>query len=876
VRLRKRMLEDLDQDIREHIERETQDNIDRGMPAEEARYAAVRKFGNVTRVKEETREVWIFPRLEELLQDIRYALRTLRRNPGFTAVAILTLALGVGANTALFSVVKAVLLNSLPYFQPDRLVTLARGDSQALNPTNVSYGEVEDWKGRTRSLQQIALYRGWMPSSSSGGAPEMVFGLRVTRNFIDALGVRPFLGRGFLPEEDRPGRWHVVLLSHPYWIRRFGGNPNAIGQSILLEEVSFQIVGVLPQSFEPRSFTDAGSPADVLAPLGYDLSLPEAGRSWQHLHAIARLNDGIDLGQARAEMNSISSQLAREFPKDYPPDATIVMVPLRESWYGKIKTALWLLFGATGLVLLIACANVANLLLVQAAKKRREVALRSVLGASRLRIVRQLLTENIILSLHAGIGGVLLAVWGTRLLLKWAPDEMPRLNGSHFDPTILLFTLGISTVTGLLIGLVPALETVRADHRDALQQSSRTVRGTSRGRIHGLLVASQVCLAFVLTLASGLLLKSFVHVWNVNPGFNVQNLYEVNCKFIGKKYDDDSAAVRAQTEALERIRNIPGVESAALVSTPPISGSFGNFDQAGFVIQDRRIPDPQVPSVDRYIVSPDYFRALGIPLVHGRLFSQADAAGGRNVAVISEMAARQFFPGETPLGKSIQLGGRRDDQPWAEIIGIVGDVHQYGLDSPTTPQAYLLYSQSPFNYAIVLFARSKVGSVALTRAIEEQIRAIDKNTLVFNPGFMTEILSHSLAQRRFTMSLLLAFGALALLLAAVGIFGVMSYVVVQRTGEIGVRMAFGAQKRDVLGLVSRDGMLRAGLGLLAGLVVSLALTRVLMSQLFDVSAHDPLTFGAVLFLLAGVALAAGYIPAWRATRVDPMVALRYE
>lgn len=872
----KRMLEDLDQDIREHIERETQDNIGRGMPAEEARYAAVRKFGNITRVKEETREVWTFPRLEELLQDVRYGLRALRRNPGFTAVAVLTLALGVGANTALFSVVKAVLLNSLPYFQPDRLVTLARGDSQTLHPTNVSYGEVEDFKGRTRSLEHIALFRGWTPSSSDGGAPEMVFGLRVTRNFMDALGVSPFLGRGFLPEEDRPDRWHVVLLSHPYWVRRFGGNPNVVGQTILLDQVSFEIVGVLPQSFEPLSFTDAGSPPDVWAPLGYDLSLPEAGRSWQHLHAIARLNDGIALSQARAEMNAISSQLAREFPKDYPPDATIVIVPLRESWYGKIKIALWLLFGATGLVLLIACANVANLLLAQAAKKRREVALRSVLGASRLRIVRQLLTESIILSLHAALGGVFLALWGTRLLLKWAPEGIPRLNGIHFDPTILFFALGITTVTGLLVGLFPAMETLRADHRDALQQASRTVKGRSRSRIRGVLVSSQVCLAFVLTLASGVLLKSFVRVSNVNPGFNAQNLYEVNLKFIGKKYADDNAAVRAQTEAIHRIGNIPGVESAALVSTPPLSGSFGAFDQAGFVIQDRRVPDPQVPSVDRYIVSPDYFRALEIPLLRGRLFSEADATGSKHVAIISEMAARQFFPGENPLGKSIQLGARRDDRPWAEIIGIVGDVHQYGLDSPTTPQAYLLYSQSPFNYAIVLFARSKAGPAALARAIEEQIRAIDKNTLLFNPAFMSEVLSHSLAQRRFTMSLLAAFGALALLLAAVGIYGLMSYMVVERTGEIGVRMAFGAEAHDVLRLVASDGIFRAGLGLLAGLVVSRALTRVLMSQLFDVSALDPLTVGTVLLLLVGVALAAGYIPARRAARVDPMVALRYE
>jgi putative ABC transport system permease protein len=643
----------------------------------------------------------------------------------------------------------------------------------------------------------------------------------------------------------------------------------------LLDQVAFQIVGVLPQSFEPLLFTDAGSPPDVLAPLGYDLSLPQAGRRGPGLRAIARLRDGIGVKQARAEMNAIYSQLAREFPKDYPPDATIAIVPLRESWYGKIKMALWLLFGATGLVLLIACANVANLLLAQAAKKRREVALRSVLGASRLRIVRQLVTESIIFSLFGAIGGAVLAAWGTRFLLNWAPDEIPGPSRIHFDVTVLLFALGITTVTGLLIGLLPAVEVLRAEHREALQQASRTTRG-SGSRFRGLLVSSQVCLAFVLTLASGLLLKSFVRVWNVNPGFNVQHLYEVNFKFIGEQYEDENVTARAQMEALKRIRDIPGVESAALVSTPPIAGSFGALDKAGFHIQDRHMPDPQVPSVDRYFVSPDYFSTLEIPLVQGRVFSDSDAPGGHHVAIISESAARQFFPGENPLGKNIQLGGRADDRPWAEVVGIVGDVRQYGLDSPTTPQAYLLCSQSPFNFGIVLFARSKIGSGALTRAIEEQIRAIDKNTLVFNPAFMSEILSHSLAQRRFTMALLAVFGALALVLAAVGVYGVVSYMVVQRTGEIGVRMALGAQTRDVLRFVQRDGMFRAGVGLLAGLIISVALTRVLTSQLYEVDALDPLTFGTVFLLLTGIAVAAGYIPARRAARVDPMVALRYE
>jgi putative ABC transport system permease protein len=873
---RKQLDRDLEDEFAHHLELRAQKNREAGMDGDEARHAARKNLGNVTYLKESSRKAWTFAALETIWQDVRYGARSLRKNPGSTAVAVLTLALGVGANTALFSVVKGVLLNALPYRDPDRLVALARGDSQTQLPTNVSYAEVEDWKGRTRSLREIALYRGWTPSAASGDAPEIVYGLRVTQNFFNVLGTSPYLGRGLSRDDDAPGRWHVVLLSYPYWIRRFGGNPNAVGQTVVLDQVPFQIVGVLPRNFEPRSFTDAGSQPDVWAPLGYNLSLPAACRSCQHLHAVGRLNDGVSLSQAREEMNSIASQLAQEFPKEYPPDLMVTILPLRESWYGRIKTALWLLLGATALVLLIACANITNLLLALAAKKRREVALRVALGASRSRIVRQLLTESVLLSLLAGSGGALLAVWGTTLLARWAPAEIAGLNGVHLDPAILLFTMSVATVTGILIGLVPAIEGSRADQREALQQSSRSVRGISRGNIRGLLVSSQVCLAFVLTVASGLLLKSFVRAWNVDPGFQVHNLLEVNFSLIGAKYDDDNAVVRAQTEVLERIGRVPGVDSVALVSTPPLAGRFGGLDQAGLVIQDRRVPDPEVPSVDRYIVSPGYFRAMEIPLLHGRWFTEVDASGNNQVAIIGEMTARQIFPGEDPLGKRIQLGGRHEDKPWATIVGIVGDVHQYGLDAPTAPQAYLLYSQSAFNYATVLAVRSNMAQAALTRAIEEQIRGVDKNTLVFNPTWMTEILANSLMQRRFTMSLLAGFGALALLLAAVGIYGVMSYSVAQRTGEIGVRIALGAQIRDVLRLVTRDGMVQAGLGLLAGLAASLALTRILASQLFAVSALDPPTFASVALLLVAVAVAACYIPARRAMSVDPVVALRHE
>jgi predicted permease len=871
---RKQLDRDLDDELAFHLAMREQKNRTAGTPADEARYAARRHFGNPTSLKEKTRELWTFSWIENSWHDVRYGVRVLAKNPGFTALAVVTLALGIGANTALFSVVKAVLLDSLPYRDPNRLVTVAQGDPQTSNPTNVSFGEVEDWKTRNAPFQQIALSKGWTPSSDSEGHPEMTFGLRVTRNFFDVLGVSPYQGRLFLPEEDHPNRWHVVLLSYPYWMRRFNGNPGAVGQTILLDQVPFQIVGVLPQSFEPLAFNDAGSPPDVWAPLGYDQSTPEAGRTWQHLHAVARLNDGITVSQAQARMKSIATRLAGEFPKEYPESAVILVQPLRENWYGKVQSTLWLLLGATGFVLLIACANVANLLLARFSQKRREVAVRSALGASRSRIVRQLLAESTLLSLIGGACGTLLAIWGTYLLVKWMPGKIPRLTNVRVDLGVLLFTIAVSATTGILMGLMPAWQTSRADHRTAMQQSSRGALGT-RSRFRSLLVLSEISLAFVLTVVAGLLAKSFLHAWNVDPGLDVQNLYEIDFKLVGPKYADDNAVVRAQTDALDRIRQIPGVEAVAVVSTPPLAGSYGSFDQSGFVVQDRRIPDPQVPSVDRYIVSPGYFRATRIPILRGREFSEADAASPNQVAIISESAVRQSFPGEEALGRRIQLGGRHDDQRWATIVGIVGDVHQYGLDSPVTPQAYVLYSHFPSN-GVVLLVRSATSSAPLTRAIQEQIWAVDKNSLVFNPVWMTELVSNSLAQRRFTMSLLAGFGALALLLAAIGVYGVLACTVAQRTNEIGIRVALGASAIDVAGMVVREAMLTAVLAVAVGWAAALAFSRVLRTFLFEVNPADPLTLVLVSSVVLLVAAIAALTPARRAMRVDPMKALRYE
>jgi putative ABC transport system permease protein len=811
-----------------------------------------------------------------LLQDVKYAVRTLAKSPAFTAIAVLTLGLGIGANTALFSVVKAVLLNSLPYREPARLVTLAEGDAGTPNPTNVSFGEREDWNPRSHSFESIALYWGWWtPTLTSGDVPEVIHGMRVSHDFFPTLGIPPVFGRGFTPDDDRPDRWHVLLLSYSFWIRHFAGNSNVVGQTLLLDQVPFQVVGVLPESFQSLSFGNGAAHRDLWAPLGYAASEPDACRSCQHLRSVARLKDGVSVGQARAEMNSIASQLAREFPKDYPASSTVVVRPLQETWLGNVQSALWLLLGATSLVLLIACANMANLLLSKATGKRREVALRAVLGASRWRIARQFLTESILLSLFGGVGGVALAIWATSLLVSLAPARIPRLNEAHLDGGILLFTFLVTTATGVLMGLVPALQASRVDQREALQQGARGSLGLTRSRFRGLLVVSELALAFVLTVSAGLLLKSFWRASHVNPGFNPQNLYTADFRLSGPEFHDDPAVVLFEREALDRVRSVPGVQAAAIASVLPITGALGEWDQRGFHIEDRHIPDTEVPSVDTYFVSPDYLRAMDIPILRGRSFTVADAENPSPVALISAGTARQMWPSEDPLGKRIQLGSRDEKKPWATIVGIVADVHQYGLDSPVTPQVYELYSQEVFSNPI-LVVRSRVTSSALALAVREQIAALDKNVPLYNFSAMNQFFADSLAQRRFTMQLLSCFGLLALLLAALGIYGVMSYGVAQRTREIGVRLALGAQPRGILKLVAHDGMFLAGLGLLVGAVAALSLSRIIASELYAVSAGDPFTFVGVALLLALVAFLACYLPARRAMRVDPMVALRYE
>jgi len=872
---REQLDRDLNDELAFHLAQRTDKNHAAGMNTNEARYAAHRQLGNTTQIKERTTRMRTFAAFEDALQDLRYGARMLRKSPGFAVIAIATLALGIGVNAAIFSVVKAVLLDSLPYREPERLVTVAPADAENRNPAKVSFGQFQDWRSRTRSFEQIAIYRGWTPAATGNGTPRMVFGLRVTQNFFNTLGVAPRLGRNFTPDEDRPSSWHVAVLSYPYWVRQFGADENVIGKTLVLDQVPFEIVGVLPQNFQPLSFTDAGSPPDVWAPLGYDMSQDFACRTCHHLDSVARLRASVTVSQARAEMAAITSQLVREFPKDYSEHESIIVQPLRDTWYGKVQSTLWLLLAATCVVLLIACTNVANLLLARLAQKNREVALRSALGAGRARIVRQLLTESVLLSSLGGIAGVFLAIWGTRLLAQWAPPQIPRVADIRVDTGVLLFALVVSTATGIVMGLAPSLQASRIDHRLALQRASRGIAG-GQSKFRAVLVASQICLAFILTVASGLLLKSFIRAWSVNPGIAAHNLYETNFSLTGKKYEDVKVTVAAQTEILERVRRLPGVESVSLTSVPPLAGNFGGFDQASLHIQDRHVPDTQAPSVDRYVVSADYFATTRVPLLRGRVFTQADAESAVQVVVISEKTARQIFANENPLGRHIQLGGRNDDKPWAEIIGIVGDIHQYGLDTPTTPQAYLLYTQSPFGYPGVLLVRSSVAPSALTPVINEQIWSLDKNTLVFNPAMMDELLTNSLAQRRFTMSLLSGFGVVALVLAAIGIYGVLSCTVAQRTSEIGVRMALGARRFEVGGMVLREALLLTLLAILAGCGLSLVLTRALRGLLFEVSPGDPATLLSVAAGILAVTAFSAFLPAWRAASIEPTLALRQE
>ena len=808
-----------------------------------------------------------------MVRDLRIALRQLRKSPAFAVVSIVTLALGIGANTAIFSVVKAVLLNQLPYGDPGRLVKVAASEPDTPLPATIDFTTTYDLRQRSRLFQSLSLYRDGSAAIVEQGTPELLQGLRVGYDYFDTLGTRMRLGRAFLPEEDRPETRYEAILSYGLWQRRFGGDPSIIGRTVQLSDKSYKIVGVLPESFRPILRSDQAVMPEIYTPLGYDLKLELACRSCQHLQLIGRLKPGVTPEQARAELNTILRDIKREHPTSYDPNEIIAVMPLRDFVVGRVSTALWIVLGAVAMVLLIACANVAHLSLARANARSKEMALRAALGAGRARLVRQVLCESLLLAVIGGAAGALLAWWGTGALTSLGPKELPRAQEIRMDLPVLLFALGASILTGLLFGVFPALRSSRVDPNESLKDAGRATEGRAHHGYRNLLVTLELALAFVLVMGAGLLGKSLLRLLNVDPGYDPHNVLTGGVYVYGDRYKKAETELNFYDQAMQRLRATPGIEGVAMVSTLPLA----SFDRRGFHIQDRLLPndDAGAPSVDTYSISPEYFHLMRIPLKRGRLFTAADRAGAPGVAVVSESTARAIFPGEDAIGKHIQLGGRDEKKEWLTIVGIAGNVRQYGFDRPSQMEAYIPIAQNnQFGYNVVV--RTDGDPRRFAQTVRQAFLSVDHTQPLYQVRPLEDYVAESQAARRFTLLLLGLFGALALVLAAVGIYGVISYAVSLRTRELGIRMALGAARGDVQGMVLRQGLRLVAVGLALGLAVSAVLMRSLASLLFEVRPSDLATSAVVTVTLTAVALLANYLPARKASMLDPIVALRQE
>jgi putative ABC transport system permease protein len=804
-----------------------------------------------------------------LIQDIRYGIRMLAKSPGFTIVAVLTLALGIGANTAIFSVVRAVLLKSLPYPEPHRLVSIREVQSHN-GDMSVSWMNFLDWRQQNQSLERLAVTRTDHSILTGVGEPTQLRAARVSAAFFPLLGARPMLGRTFSEEEDTRSAAPSTVLSYALWRTRFGADPSIVSKTVVLDGEAYNVVGVLPPDF--KFFQQK---VDLYTPIGLRSKLPSYLDRGNHqgLTALARLRPEVSLSAARLEFDTIMKRLEQQYPETNSGEGAII-TPLYESRVSAIRPALLLLLGAVACVLLIACVNMANLLLARAAARQREFAIRASIGAGRGRIARQLLTESVLLSLLGGILGLLIAVWSIGPLLHIAPQDIPRLADTEVDRDVLLFTLAVTFLTGILFGLAPAFQASRAEVNTSLRESGRsTTPGRPRQRLRAVLLISEVSLALVLVLGSGLLIRSLLKALAVNPGFHADHVLALDVNLPLPKYKEKPAWLTFMNQAVERIRNLPGVESASAVMCPPLVGQC--WDSV-FVFDDRPVP-PQaaLPSAVFNIAEPRYFETLQTPLLAGRSFTPADTVSSAPVILINETMARRWWPRENPIGKRIKQGFPGDHVPFREIVGIVGDLHQNGTDQPELPEVFEPAAQNPFN-SMTILVRTKLEPMSLTGAAVGAIQALDRDQPVSSIKPLAAYVSESLGSRKFSTLLLALFGSLALLLAAVGIYGVMAYTVSLRTHELGIRMALGAQPTDVFGLVVKFGARLALAGIAIGMIASFALARLMQSQLFQVSNLDPMTFLAVAILLCCVAVAACYIPARRAMRVDPIVALRYE
>ncbi|HEX8140374.1 MAG TPA: ABC transporter permease [Pyrinomonadaceae bacterium] len=809
--------------------------------------------------------------MDTLLQDIRYGFRMLRKSPAVSVAAVLSLALGIGANTVIFSVVNAILLKALPYSDPDRIVLIWGTDAdEGSNRNQVSATDADDWRHQNTVFEEVATYGDWQATFIGQGEPERVQGIQVGDGFFQVMRGTPLLGRTFLPEEQEDGKDRVIVLGYNLWQRRFGADPEIVGRAVNLSGRPYTVVGVMPADFQPL-------PLSLIEPQGQfyrPVAEPhdEDQRSARHLRAIARLKPGVTLQQAQAEMNLIASRIEREHPENNSGYG-VRLVTLSEDTVGALRPTLLLLFGAVAFVLLIACANVGNLLLARSTARQKEVAIRAALGAARARLVRQLLTESVMLACVGGGLGLLLAMWGTSFVETLGSQVTPLLSGIRLDGRVLLFTLLVSLVTGIAFGLAPALHISQPDLNETLKEGGRSSTGGSRSALRGLLVVSEVALSIVLLISAGLLIKTMIRLREVNTGFNPQNIVTMNVVLSSAKRPKPQEWASFFKQVTERVEALPGVEAAGLTSVLPFSS---NFDGRGLAVEDYPKPRGQEISVDLYITTPGYRRAMGIALLQGRALEEHDTGEAPQVALINETMARELWPNQSPLGKRIKFpGSEKNPQPWRTVVGVVGDVSQYGLDRKVPMQIYLPEAQYPTT-AMTLVVRSTTDPSNLVAAIRREVAALDPDQAISNVATMEQLLADSIALRRFSMLLLIIFASMALVLASIGIYGVISYSVTQRTHEIGIRMALGAQTRDVVKLVLGGGMRLVLIGIVLGLAASFALTRLMTSLLYGVSTIDPVTFVAVAVLLSAVALLACYLPARRATKVDPMEALRYE
>jgi putative ABC transport system permease protein len=808
--------------------------------------------------------------MQNLLQDLRYAFRLLAKSPGFTAIAILILALGIGANTAIFSVVNGVLLRPLAFRDPSRLVIVA--EKSPFPTITTSYQNYVDWRDQSRSFESMEATRGAGLSLTGSGEPELLLARMATAGLFPLLGVEARVGRTFLPEEDRPGSAPVALLTYGLWQRRFGGSREIIGKTINLGSRPYTVVGVLPAGFQLLQ------PADVFVPfVPWAATLPD-DRNWHPgIIAVARLKPGVSREQARAEMVGITKRLEQQYP-DYNTGTSADVVGLQEQMVQNVRPALILLLGAVSLVLLIACVNVANLLLARAASRGREVAIRTAMGAGRARVVRQLLTESVLLSLGGGVLGIFLAWASLGPLLKISAGSVPQIVPIELDRSVLAFTFGVSLVTGLIFGLVPALRTAKLDIRESLNEGSRgSTSGPGQHRLRGVLVASEMALAVLLLVGSGLLLRSFSRLQEVPPGFQTDHLLVADIPLSETAYAKPEQRYEFFDRLVERAKVLPGVRSAGAASFLPVSGG-GSVIHFNITGHPPKTPHDYVAAGYR-AVTPNYLETLGVPLLRGRLLTPADNDKAPAVVVINASMAKTYFANENPLGKRLQLGATPDkDVPTMEIVGVIGDVRP-GLGVDPQTEMYLPYRQADlvlpvFVLSVVL--RTAADPQLQTAALRSALAEIDPNQPLVRVRTMEDNMAATVAQPRFRTWLIGIFAAVALVLAAVGVYGVMSYTVTQRTSEIGIRVTLGAQPEDVFRAIVGEGLRLALAGVGAGIAGALAMTRLLQSFLYGVSAYDPATFLGVAFLLTMVAVAASFFPARRATMVDPMVALRYE